>query len=57
MTEALNLPDASRLRPCWRMAHAVIRERGKGWPGGLVPWAVLCSDIERDHPKPAQEAS
>lgn len=42
--------NASLLWPCWPMAHAVTRERGRGWPGGQVPWKVLCCDVVRDRP-------
>jgi hypothetical protein len=43
-----HLPDASKL--CWRMAHAVTRERDRGWSGVGPPWRYLCSDVERDRP-------
>lgn len=39
--------DASKLWPCWPMAHRVIRERDRGWPGLGPPWTWLCSDIAR----------
>lgn len=48
------LRDASKLWPCWPMAHAVIRERNRGWPGVGPSWRWLCSDIERDRPAGAE---
>jgi hypothetical protein len=47
------MKNATKLFPCWRMAHAVIRERNRGWPGVGPPWRWLCSDIVRDRPAAA----